>query len=91
MNGPEQMRSVEQMCSRVAMANHTRIDELRFLTKTNKLHYEPRCAYMSVLSSQAASAAHVLQLAGGLRPPGSELSFTRSVRRLAPRLTCWPI
>lgn len=81
------MRSVEQMCSRVAMANHTRIDELRLLTKTNKLYYEPVCAHKSTLSSQAASTAHVLQMAGGLRPPQSIVSITMLVRRLAPKLT----
>lgn len=34
------MRSVEQMCSDGAVANHTRLDELRLLTKTSKLYYE---------------------------------------------------
>jgi hypothetical protein len=81
MDRPEQMRSVEQMCSRVAMANHTRINELRLLTKTSKPYYEQGYAHKSMLYSQAASNAHVLQMMGGLRPPDPGVSITRSVRR----------
>jgi len=40
MGEPEHMRNIEQMCSDGAMANHTRLDELRLLTKTSKLYYE---------------------------------------------------
>jgi hypothetical protein len=35
------MYSVEQMCSNEAMANDIPLDEVRLLTKTCRLYYEP--------------------------------------------------
>jgi hypothetical protein len=69
MDRPEQMRSVEQMCSRVAMAIHTRFDELRYLSKISKLYYEQGYTQGSMFSLQAASSAHFAQLVGGLGGP----------------------
>jgi hypothetical protein len=63
------MRSVEQMCSKVAMANHTRFDELHFLSKTSKLYYEQGYTQGSMLSLHAACSAHFVQLVGGLGGP----------------------
>ena len=63
------MRSVEQMCSRVAMAIHTRFDELRYLSKIRKLYYEQGYTQGSMFSLQAASNAHSAQLVGGLDGP----------------------
>lgn len=69
MERPEQMRSVEQMCSSVAMAIHTRFDELRFLSKISMLYCEQGYTQGSMFSLQAASNAHFVKFVGGLGGP----------------------
>jgi hypothetical protein len=64
------------------MAIHTRLDELRLLTKISNLYHEQGYIQGSMLSPWAASIAYVVQSAGGPGPFASEVHLAQLVRKL---------
>lgn len=64
------MRSIEQMCSNGAMANHTRLDELRLLTKASKLYYEQGYTQQAIADYLRISRPKVSRLLQQARDEG---------------------
>jgi len=64
------MRSIEQMYSNEAMANHTRLDELRLLTKASKLYYEQGYTQQAIADCLRISRPKVSRLLQQARDEG---------------------